>query len=93
MFFIIDNKTKMFTFIVLSFVITQVQKRKTKNMLLQKCYCFLNRCKITHELVNGETASHIFDGKTIEDEGKLTREGEDILDGFVEKNIHHYFLS
>lgn len=38
----------------------------------------------SHDLVNGEAAFHSADDKTVQDEGKLVREGKDMQDHFID---------
>lgn len=46
---------------------------------------------VNYELVNGEAACHSGDDKIVQDEGKLTREGKDIQDCFVENQCSTLF--
>ena len=43
------------------------------------------------DLVNGEAASHSGDSKVIGDEGKLTREGKDMIDSYIKNNCSTIF--
>lgn len=45
----------------------------------------------TYDLVNGEAACHPGDDKVVEDKGKLTREGKDMQDRFIENHCHSLF--
>lgn len=46
---------------------------------------------ITYDLVNGEAACHSGDDKVVEDERKLTREGKDMQDAFIENHCGTLF--
>ncbi|CAO3675477.1 unnamed protein product [Rhizopus stolonifer] len=46
---------------------------------------------VNYELVNGEAACHSGDDKIVQDEGKLTREGKDIQNCFVENQCSTLF--